>query len=116
MSIRKRTWRSNGTEQTAWVVDYVDQHGKRRLKTFSLRKDAEAWSITALHEVAQGTHALNAKITIEETIALWIKHCEDEGLERGTIEQREQHLRIHIAPFIGREAGNIDDAAAQYVS
>ena len=103
MSIRKRTWKSNGAEQTAWVVDYVDQHAKRRLKTFVLKKDAEAWATNARHEVSQGLHAPNAKFTIEETVALWIKHCVNEGLERGTIEQREQHLRLHIALFIGRE-------------
>jgi integrase len=103
MSIRKRTWKSGGVEQTAWVVDYVDQHGKRRLKTFALKKDAEAWATNALHEVSRGIHAPNAKITIEEVITLWIRHCVDEGLERSTIEQREQHLRLHVAPFIGRE-------------
>ena len=104
------------TEQTAWVVDYVDQHGKRRLKTFTLKKDAEAWATNALHEVSQGLHAPNAKITIEETIALWIKHCLDEGLERGTIEQREQHLTpAHRSIHRPREAGDTDHAAAQCV-
>jgi len=35
MSIRKRTWTSpKGEQKEAWVVDYVDQGGKRRLKTF----------------------------------------------------------------------------------
>jgi integrase len=72
MSIRKRTWKSNDSEQTAWVIDYRDQHGKRRLKTFTLKKDAEAWATNARHEVALGLHAPNAKITIEETIGLWI--------------------------------------------
>jgi integrase len=47
MSIRKRTWKSNGSEKTAWCVDYVDQSGKRRLKTFTLKKDAEAWATNA---------------------------------------------------------------------
>jgi integrase len=103
MSIRKRTWKSNGSEKTAWCVDYTDQHGKRRLKTFDLKKDAEAWATNALHEVAIGVHASNPKITVEETIALWIKHCTDEGLERSTIEQRQRHLKLHIAPFLGRE-------------
>ena len=103
MSIRKRTWKSNGSEQTAWVVDYVDQHGKRRLKTFELKKDAEAWAVKALHEVSHGIHAPNNKITVEEAINLWIKHGRDNDLERGTLEQREHHLRLHIAPFIGRE-------------
>jgi integrase len=99
MSIRKRTW---GEDQTAWVVDYVDQHGKRRLKTFALKKDAELWATTARHEVASGIHAPNAKTTVEETIQLWIAHCVDEGLERSTIEQRQRHLKLHIAPLIGR--------------
>ena len=103
MSIRKRTWKSGGNEQTAWVVDYVDQHGKRRLKTFQLKKDAEAWAVNARHEVSQGTHAPNSKITVAETMELWIRHCVDERLERSTIEQRKQHLRIHVAPYIGRE-------------
>ena len=66
MSIRKRTWKSNDAEKTAWCVDYVDQHGKRRLKTFALKKDAEAWATNARHEVAHGIHAANSKITIEE--------------------------------------------------
>jgi hypothetical protein len=33
MSIRKRTWKTaKGDAKEAWVVDYVDQAGKRRLK------------------------------------------------------------------------------------
>ena len=31
-SVRKRTWTTGGKVKTAWVVDYFDQHGKRRLK------------------------------------------------------------------------------------
>ena len=102
MSIRKRTWKSNGEDQAAWVVDYIDQHGARRLKTFKLKKDAEAWATTARHEVATGVHAPDAKTTIEEVVQSWIAHCVDEGLERSTIEQRQRHLKLHIAPFIGR--------------
>jgi hypothetical protein len=88
MSIRKRTWKSGGAEQTAWVVDYCDQTGKRRLKTFKLRKDAEAWSVNALHEVSHGTHAPNSKITIAEVVQLWIDHGRNEEppMERSTLE------------------------------
>jgi integrase len=67
MSIRKRTWKSNAAEQTAWVVDYVDQHGKRRLKTFKLKKDAEAWAVTARHEIKQGVHTpASVSITVAD--------------------------------------------------
>ena len=102
MSIRKRVWKSAGEDKTAWVVDYVDQYGKRRLKTFDLRKDAESWTVTARHEIATGVHAPNAKTTVEEAVRMWIAHCVDDGLERSTIEQRRRHLQLHIAPFIGR--------------
>jgi integrase len=102
MSIRERTWKSNGEEQSAWICDYVDQHGKRRLKTFTLKKDAEAWWRNAGHEIATGVHAPNAKATVEEIVRQWIANCVDEGLERSTIEQRQRHLKLHIAPFVGR--------------
>ena len=102
MSIRKRTWTAAGETKSAWVIDYVDQSGNRRLKTFDLKKEAEAWAVTARHEIATGVHAPNAKISVEETVGQWIAHCEDEGLERTTIEQRKRHLKLHIAPFVGR--------------
>ena len=35
-------------------------------------------------------------------MAAWIDHGTDEGLERSTIEQRKRHLKLHIAPSIGR--------------
>jgi len=39
MSIRKRTWKTaKGEAKEAWVVDYVDGAGKRRLKTFSKKR------------------------------------------------------------------------------
>jgi integrase len=103
-SIRKRTWKSKGTEHTAWVVDYTDQASKRRLKTFTTKKDAEAWKIGALHEVAQGTHTpASTSITVNEAWEMWLTDCEANGLEFGTIKQRKQHIRLHVGPLLGRE-------------
>lgn len=102
-SIRKRTWKVRGAERTAWVVDYFDQQGTRRLKTFATKKEADAWSVTALHEVKQGTHtAASASITVGDGLDRWITQCESDGLERSTIRQRRQHADLHIKPFIGR--------------
>jgi integrase len=53
-SIRKRRFGPN-KDREAWVVDYADQHGQRRLKTFSTKKDAVAWRTNALHEVQLGS-------------------------------------------------------------
>jgi integrase len=42
----------------AWVADYFDQAGKRRLKTFSTKKAADAWLVTTRGEVARGVHSV----------------------------------------------------------
>jgi integrase len=103
-SIRKRSWTSRGIERSAWVVDYFDQAGKRRLKTFGTKKEADAWAVTARHEVKEGTHTpASTSITVTEAAERWIAHCELEKLEFGTIKQRREHLKLHIGPFLGRE-------------
>ncbi|MDI6025635.1 site-specific integrase [Corticibacterium sp. UT-5YL-CI-8] len=103
MSIRKRTWTTpKGVEKTAWVVDYVDQAGKRRLKTFPKKKDADAFSASAKVEIRQGVHvADSASATIETAGSLWLASCKSAGLERATVEDYERHVRLHINPLIG---------------
>lgn len=104
MSIRKRTWTtSSGESREAWVVDYADANGVRRLKTFKRKKEADAWSDSTGVAVRDGTHvADSASVTVAEAGALWIKTAESAGLERTTIEQYKQHLNLHIVPFVGR--------------
>jgi len=103
MSVRKRTWKtSKGEEREAWIVDYVDQHGKRALKTFATKKEAEAWKVNALHEVQLGTHTrASASKTVSEAWNLWLEQCEKDGLEYSTVRSRKQHIRIHVEPVIG---------------
>ena len=68
MSVRKRIWKtSGGVEKEAWVVDYVDQRGKRRLKTFMKKKAADAYAATANVEIRAGVHtADSASIAVAE--------------------------------------------------
>jgi integrase len=103
MAIRKRSWISGKGEQTAWVVDYKDQKGKRRLKTFAKQKHAKAWwEGQAAYEVKQGTHTpASASITVAQAAENWIKRAELEGRERSTIVQKRQHVELHINPLIG---------------
>ena len=102
MSVRKRTWtNSKGEEKSAWVVDYVDTKGKRRLKTFRLKKEADAFASKADVEVREGVHvADSASVTVKEAGEKWIKAA-GRRVERGTLVQYRQHLDLHIAPFIG---------------
>jgi integrase len=103
MSIRKRTWKSPEGEKTAWVVDYVDQTGKRRLKTFERKKDADDFHAKAKVEIKAGIHtADSASITVAEAGELWITACKNAGLERTTVDAYRSHLDLHIVPFLGR--------------
>ncbi|TAA61891.1 site-specific integrase [Shinella sp. JR1-6] len=103
MSVRKRTWTTpNGEEKSAWVVDYFDTGGKRRLKTFRLKKEADAFASTASVEVREGTHvADSASVTVEKAAKLWIISGQNAGLERSTLNQRTSHFEHHIKPLIG---------------
>jgi len=103
MSIRKRKWTTpKGLIKEAWVVDYVDSQGTRRLKTFAKKKEADAFSATAKIEVRDGVHvADSASATIKQACGFWIASGENDGLERSTINQRQRHVKLHIEPFIG---------------
>ncbi len=103
MSVRKRTWTTpKGEAKTAWVVDYVDGTGKRRLKSFKLKKAADAFAATAHVEVRDGTHTADrASATVAEAGKFWITSGVAAGLERATIKDYEAQLRLHIVPFIG---------------
>ena len=103
-TIRKRFWISRGVKKERWIADYIDRTGTRRLKTFSNKKAADAWLVIARHEIRSGTHTpASTSLTVADATERWIVHCQAEGLEHGTIIQRRQHLKLHIAPFLGSE-------------
>src|SRR5262245_21310190 len=103
MSVRKREWTTRNEEKReAWIVDYVDASGARRIKTFKRKKDAEAWEDSTNVAVRDGTHvADSASVTVAAAGTMWITSAEANNLERATIEQYSDHLRLHINPFIG---------------
>jgi integrase len=103
MSVRKRAWTtSKGQNKEAWVVDYLDQTGKRRLKTFAKKKAADNFAATANVEIRAGIHtADSASITVAEAGKLWLETGDKAGLERSTLAAYRQHLRLHIEPYLG---------------
>jgi integrase len=103
MSIRKRTWKTaEGVEKTAWIVDYVDQSGTRRQKTFDRKKNADSFDTTARNEVRLGVHtADSASITVGEAGDRWLAACTSARLERTTIDAYRSHVNLHIKPFLG---------------
>jgi integrase len=103
VAVRKRTWKTaKGEEKSAWVVDYVDAKGIRRLKTFERKKEADAFAATAAVEVRDGVHVADREtVTVRDAGALWLKSCAAAGLERSTTDQYKQHMDLHIVPMIG---------------
>jgi integrase len=103
--VRKRTWTNAKGEHTAWIADYFDQSGKRHIKTFARKKEADAWLVTARGEVARGVHTPeSSSITVAEAAALWLEKGQLENLERSTLKQYRSHVALHIAPSrIGAE-------------
>jgi integrase len=102
-TVRKRSWKAaSGELKTAWIADYSDQGGTRRLKTFQTKKAADAWLVTARGEIARGVHtAESTSITVAEAADLWIRRGETERLERSTLDKYRAHVRMHINPHIG---------------
>ena len=102
MSVRKRSWETNGERKEAWIVDYVDQHGDRHIKTFARKRDADAYHADVAVGVRAGIHTADSRsITIAEAGRRWIESGEAADLERTTLEQYRQHLELHIVPLIG---------------
>ncbi|MEJ0065167.1 MAG: tyrosine-type recombinase/integrase [Caulobacteraceae bacterium] len=103
MSVRKRTWTTaNGDAREAWVASYTDAKGARRLKTFARKKKADAFAATTHVEVRAGVHvADSASVTVKAAADMWLTSAEAAGLERSTVAQYTQHVRLHIEPFIG---------------
>jgi len=103
VSVRKRTWKApDGEMKEAWVVDYVDQHGDRHIKTFAKKRDADAHHAIVGVAVRAGTHTADSKsVTVARAAELWLESCEAAGLERSTVTAYRQHADLHIAPILG---------------
>jgi integrase len=107
MAIRQRKWVTKGKVRSAWVVDYIDAKGVRRLKTFGTKREADDWRSGTRIELKQGTHVADRdSITVAEAGKLWIATCEANELERGTRQLYQQYLDLHIGPRIGAKKLN----------
>jgi integrase len=104
MSIRKRTWKTpSGEDRAAWVLDFFDGSGKRRHETFTRRKDAEQREAQVRLDVTRGATIPLRDKTIGQIAGSWLDHLREERREQSTINNYEQHLRLHILPVMGRQ-------------
>jgi integrase len=108
MSIRKRQWTTGkGEEREAWIVDYVDGKGVRRLKTFARKREADAFETTAKGEVRGGVHVAESESkTVAQAAEVWmgavkVGRSGRSPAEASTLRQYRQHVDIHIVPELG---------------
>jgi integrase len=98
-SIRKRVLKSG---KQVWVVDYKDQHGERRNKNFSRKKEAEAYVEEVSRQLRDGTFVHDkATCTVSEAADLHLGSASVRALEPGTQDQYDQHIRLYIKPHLG---------------
>jgi integrase len=104
MSVRKREWITRkGESKEAWVADFVDNNGKRQIRTFAQKKKADAFHSQVKVDINAGTHvAIDGDLTVMDAADKWISDVEAEGRERGTIRTYRLHVKCHIAPRIGQ--------------
>jgi integrase len=86
-----------------WVVDYVDQTGKRRAPQWATRREAVGESKKITAELEAGVHTpTKDSITIAQAGDIWLAHVERLQREATTLRQYRGHLAAHIVPILGR--------------
>ena len=105
MSVRKRKWRKpSGEIREAWVCEYTDAIGKRRRKTFTNKKAAEHFEAQARVDIKAGIFTADSvSRTVAQASVLWLKSCEQRGLEVTTIDSYRQSVNYHIVPLLGHQ-------------
>jgi integrase len=103
MSVRKREWVTRkGEQKTAWVADFVDNAGRRQIRTFDKKKDADAFYSKVRVDINAGTHVtIDGDKTVADACDDWIKGVAADGRERGTTRMYQFHAKCHIVPHIG---------------
>jgi integrase len=98
-----------------WQASYVDGAGKRRAKLFDRKSGGDAWLVKVSHDLSQGLHTpASTSPTVAQAGQLWLQRGRDKKLEETTIKYYEEHVLLHINPFIG--AKKLSELTAPAVS
>ena len=83
-------------------MDYCDQRGRRHIKTFARRHNADAFHSKVAVDVSAGIHTPDREsITVAAAGELWMRDRGAAGLERTTLMNYRVYLDRHITPAIG---------------
>lgn len=105
-SIRKRSWSYKGQQKESWIVDYFDLGGKRRQKTFDLKKTAETYRKKLQHELHTGEHVSGGEeITVRDLVEQFIHHSEVRMANKAIGRTRHNAIssifKCYVIPYFG---------------
>jgi integrase len=102
MAVWKRTWTNkDGVASSAWCADYKDTNGRRVVRTFDLKRDAEAFTEGHRVDARAGLGIADSRITLKQAAEGWIRQVKADGREPTTVVNYRQHVDKHILPRIG---------------
>lgn len=106
-SVQKRKWKGpNGEEKEAWSVRYFDILGKHRSKTFTRKKEAEAYARKVQVELDQKIHiAAGETVTVGELLDRYESWCDQRHAEGRRMSDSHRHtiammFRVHVRPYL----------------
>ena len=105
-TVSKRKWTHAGVENEAWVVRYTDQSGKRRMKTFDRKKDADRYRTHVEVEIEKGEHTPDSESALIRNLAkVYLEHIaelvEAKSLSRESYASIDKALRLDVIPQLG---------------
>jgi integrase len=108
-TVRKREWTtSRGKKQEAWIVDYFDQDGVRRQRTFPKQRHAKDWLVQVQGEIKDGTHTPDTKsITVAEAAGQWLDGCKSRVARGKLVPTTERQYRSHVVRIAKSSIGNV---------
>lgn len=116
MAVRKRIWRTgNGETKSGWVVDYVDERGRRARRQFETKRLADAFRVEAEGQLRAGTYRADGdRVTVQEAADQFLAYCRGrmerrERMTRGNFEVYTGHVRNYICPAVGRSARTLQN-------
>jgi len=105
-SVAKRVWKYKGEKRECWVVRYTDQSGKKRLKTFESKKNADRFRNKISFDLERGEHiGSSGDMKFNDVLEPFLRHCEARvavGDLRGqTLRTWKRLMKASIQPKFG---------------
>lgn len=91
-------------KRNRWVASFFDVNGKRRTQLFLRQDEADKWRINciSMRDKGIGTHADNARQTVEEFLFAWLDYRKPK-INYNTYRFYDIAIRTKIVPLIGKE-------------